>query len=154
VIGTVVVNPIFMDDKEVKMLVKEVMTRKVEFVTNENTLQETAEKMKSLSVGELPIVIGNEAVGIVTDRDIAIRGVAHGLDPKSAKVIETMSEGIISCKENDSIESAAKTMGSQKVRRLPVMNENGEMSGMVSIGDLALNLDKALVGEVLMEISK
>jgi CBS domain-containing protein len=150
--NTVVIN--FTYNKEAKMLVKEIMTRDVEFVTNENTLQEAAEKMKSLDVGELPVVIGNDAVGIVTDRDIAIRGVAHGLDPKVAKVIETMSEGLLACKEDYPIESAAKAMATHKVRRLPVMNENGKMSGMVSIGDLALNLDKTLVGEVLMEISR
>jgi CBS domain-containing protein len=65
-----------------------------------------------------------------------------------------MTEGIIACKEDDTIEEVARTMGSKKVRRLPVMDADGKLSGMVSLGDLASNLDKSLVGEVLMEISK
>jgi CBS domain-containing protein len=136
------------------MLVKEVMTRDVEYVTNESTLQEAAEKMKELDVGELPIAIGNEAVGVLTDRDIVIRSIAHGNDPKVAKVIDAMTEGIIACYEDDKIEKAAKSMGKHRVRRLPVLNENGNITGMISIGDLASNLDNSLVGEVLMEISK
>lgn len=110
--------------------------------------------MKALDVGELPIAIGNEAVGVLTDRDIVIRSVAHGVDPKVAKVIDAMTEGIVACYEDDQIENAAKSMGKHRVRRLPVLNESGKITGMVSIGDLALNLDTALVGEVFMEISK
>jgi CBS domain-containing protein len=136
------------------MLVKEIMTRKVDYVTHENTLQEAADKMKELDVGELPIVVGGEAVGIITDRDIAVRGVAHGLDPKAAKVVDAMTEGIVACSEDDDIEKAAKMMGAHKIRRLPVTDTDGRMSGVVSLGDLALKLDKALVGEVLTEISK
>jgi CBS domain-containing protein len=136
------------------MLVKDIMSHDVEFVTNENTLQEAAEKMKDLDVGELPIIVGNEAVGVITDRDIVIRGVAHGLVPNVATVVDAMTEGIIACKEDDTIEEVARTMGSKKVRRLPVMDADGKLSGMVSLGDLASNLDKSLVGEVLMEISK
>jgi CBS domain-containing protein len=135
------------------MLVKEIMTRDVEYVTDKNTLQEAADKMKTLGVGELPIFINNDVVGIVTDRDIVIRGIAQGLDPKVAKVVDTMTEGVIACKEEDQIENAAKAMGTHKIRRLPVLNESGKMTGMVSIGDLSQKLDPKLSGEVLMEIS-
>jgi len=136
------------------MQVKDIMSHDIEFVTNENTLQEVAEKMKDLDVGELPIIVGNEAVGVITDRDIVIRGVAHGLVPNVATVVDAMTEGIIACEEDDTIEEVARTMSSKKVRRMPVMDADGKLSGMVSLGDLALNLDKSLVGEVLMEISK
>ena len=136
------------------MLVKEIMQAPVEFVTNENTLQEAAEKMKELGVGELPIVVGKETVGVITDRDITIRGVAHGLDPKSAKVVDAMTEGVVACKQEDDIERAAKLMGENKIRRLPVMDDAGKMIGMVALGDLAMNLDKSRVGEVLMKISR
>lgn len=136
------------------MKVKDVMTRKVDFVTTDYTLQQVAEKMKEMDVGEFPVLIGEEAVGIVTDRDIVIRGIAHGYDPKVGKVVEAMTEGIISCNEEDEIEKAAKIMASHKIRRLSVTDENGKMSGVVSLGDLAQKLDKSMVGEVLMEISK
>lgn len=136
------------------MLVKEIMSSDVAFVTDKTTLQEAAEKMQTLDVGELPIVIGRTAVGIITDRDIAIRGVAHGLDPRVTKVVDSMTEGVKACKETDTIEEAARTMGANRIRRLPVMDAEGKMSGMVSLGDLARNLDSCIVGEVLAEISK
>jgi CBS domain-containing protein len=136
------------------MKVSEIMTREVNTVTNENTLQEAAEKMKDLDIGELPIVVGDEAVGIITDRDITIRGVAHGLDPKAAKVVDAMTEGVVYCKEEDDIEEAAKLMSRRQVRRLPVMGSDGKLTGVVSLGDLAMKMDQSLVGEVLQEISK
>jgi len=135
------------------MQVKDIMTTDVDFVTNENTLQEAAEKMLRLDVGELPVVVGKEAVGIVTDRDITIRAVAHGLDPKATAVVNAMTEGLVACRENDDIAQAARTMGAHKIRRMPVIDETGKMSGVVSLADLAQNLDKTLVGEVLTQIS-
>jgi CBS domain-containing protein len=136
------------------MRVREIMTDSVDFVTNENTLQEAAEKMKELDVGELPIIVGKEAVGVITDRDIAIRGVALGLDPTSAKVVDAMSEGIVSCRQDDEAEMAARLMGEHKIRRLPVTDADGNMTGMLSLGDLAAKLDKSLIGDVLMQISR
>jgi CBS domain-containing protein len=80
--------------------------------------------------------------------------VAHGLDPKAAKVVDAMSEGVVYCKEEDNIEEAAKLMSSRQVRRLPVMGSDGKLTGVVSLGDLAMKMDSSLVGEVLQEISK
>lgn len=136
------------------MLVKDIMSHEVHFVDGKTTLQEAAEKMKELDVGELPIVIGSEAVGVITDRDMVIRGVAHGHIPESASVVEAMTEGVIACKEEDDIEKAARIMSSHQIRRLPVMDADGKMTGMVSLGDLARNLDPDQAGEVLREISR
>lgn len=136
------------------MKVKEIMTSNVDYVTAEATLQETAEKMKDLDVGELPVVAGKEAVGIITDRDITVRAVAHGLIPQSARVVDAMTEGVVACSEEDTIDKAAEIMGGRKIRRLPVTDVNGKMNGVVSLGDLALNLDKSRVGEVLAQISR
>jgi CBS domain-containing protein len=136
------------------MQVKEIMTSQVDYATSEYTLREAAIKMRELDIGELPIVVGSEAVGVITDRDITVRGVARGLDPNAAKVVDAMTEGIVACRQDDAIEDAAKKMGSHKIRRLPVMDASGKMIGMLSLADLALKLDKALLGEVLMEISK
>jgi CBS domain-containing protein len=136
------------------MQVKDVMTSEIEFVTGETTLQEAAEKMKKLDVGELPVVFGKEAVGIVTDRDMVIRGIAHGHIPGAASVVEAMTQGVIACKEDDDLQKAAELMVSHKIRRLPVMNIEGKMTGVISLGDLAHNLDPARAGEVLREISK
>jgi CBS domain-containing protein len=136
------------------MQVKDIMTQDIEYVTNENTLQEAAEMMLRLDVGELPVVVGNEAVGIITDRDITVRGVAHGLDPKAATVVDAMTEGIISCQESDDIEQVARSMGSHKIRRMPVMDGSGQMNGMVSLADLSQKLDSAVMGDVLSQISR
>jgi CBS domain-containing protein len=136
------------------MNVSEIMTSDVDVVSNENTLQEAAAKMKDLDIGELPIVVGDEAVGMITDRDIAIRGVAHGLDPKAAKVVDAMSEGVIYCKADDDIQKAAGIMSRRKIRRLPVMDDAGKMVGVVSLGGLAMKLEPSSVGDVLRAISK
>lgn len=136
------------------MQVKDVMTPNADFVGAERTLQEAAEVMKDKGIGELPVVMGKDAVGIVTDRDITIRGVAHGLDPRVATVVDVMTEGLVACREEDTLEAAAGIMGERKIRRLPVMDAEGKMSGVVSLGDLALKLDRSVVGEALMEISR
>lgn len=134
------------------MQVKDVMTPNADFISAEKTLQEAAEVMKDKGVGHLPVVMGKDAVGIVTDRDITIRGVAHGLEPRVATVIDVMTEGLVACREEDTLEAAAGIMGERKVRRLPVMDADGKMSGVVSLSDLALKLDRSVVGEALMKI--
>jgi CBS domain-containing protein len=121
------------------MQVKEIMTSDVEFVTTDTTLEKTAEKMRVLDVGELPVVLGEEAVGVITDRDIVVRAVAHGLVPQAAKVTEAMTEGVVACSQDDNIEKAAEIMANRKIRRLLVMDAGGKMSGVVSLGDVALN---------------
>jgi CBS domain-containing protein len=135
------------------MQVKEIMTSDVEFVTTDTTLEKTAEKMRVLDVGELPVVLGEEAVGVITDRDIVVRAVAHGLVPQAAKVTEAMTEGVVACSQDDNIEKAAEIMANRKIRRLLVMDAGGKMSGVVSLGDVALNLDKSKVGSILAQIS-
>jgi CBS domain-containing protein len=140
--------------KEIDMLVKQIMTSEVEYVLSQDTLQSAAALMQKLNVGELPVVVGKDGVGIITDRDIVVRGVAHGLDPKVAKVADAMTEGIIACREDDDVQIAAGVVGTNKIRRLPVMNTDGKMSGVVSLADMAVSMDKAEIGELLMRISK
>ena len=135
------------------MQVKEIMTPDVEFVTTDTTLEKTAERMRDLNVGELPVVLGEEAVGVITDRDIVVRAVAHGLVPQAAKVTEAMTEVVFACSHEDDIEKAAEIMANRKIRRLLVMDAGGKMSGVVSLGDVALNLYKSKVGGVLAQIS-
>jgi len=105
------------------MKVKEIMTRDLAYVRHNQTITEAAEKMKRLKVGDLLVLAGEDAVGMVTDRDVVVRTVAHGLDPKVTHVIDAMTEGVISCKEDDPIQKAAQMMGKHQIRRLPVMND-------------------------------
>jgi CBS domain-containing protein len=125
------------------------MTKKVDIISADDTIEQAARKMKLSDVGNLPVIMDNEAVGIVTDRDIVLRTVAPGFDLADTKVSQAMTKGVVVCREDDDIEIAARMMGSRRVRRLPVVNSAGELAGIVSLGDLAQKLDFAVTGEML-----
>ncbi|MGD8701602.1 MAG: CBS domain-containing protein [Desulfosarcina sp.] len=135
------------------MLAKDIMTTKVEYVSEKQTLKEAAELMQEKDVGELPVVVNSEAVGIITDRDIVTRAVSHGLDPNTTKVIDAMSEGVVACGETDDILQVVGMMGSQKIRRLPVVDIDNKMTGVISISDLAMHMNESMVGDLLRQIS-
>lgn len=135
------------------MKVHEIMTRGAEFITADKTIEQAAVKMKKSGIGDMPVVDGGEAVGMLTDRDITLRIVAEGLDPQTTYVTDAMTAEVFACKENDDIETAARLMGDRRVRRLLVMTDGRKLSGIVSLGDLAKSVDKELVGEVLKKIS-
>ena len=135
------------------MKVREVMKKNVYIIAADDTVEQAARKMEMLEIGDLPVVMDSEAVGMVTDRDIVLRTVAPGLDPAGTKVREAMTKGLVVCKEDDDIEIAARMMGSRQMRRLPVINSAGELVGVVSLGDLAQQLDTAVTGDMLKCIS-
>lgn len=131
------------------MKVLEVMSRDVACADTNDSIQQAAERMKELNVGDLPVIVNKEVVGFITDRDVAIRIVAHGLDPKTAKVVDAMTEGPVTCKEDDEIEDAARLMVAHKIRRLAVTDKNGKLSGIVSLIDLASRAGPAMANEIL-----
>jgi CBS domain-containing protein len=133
--------------------IRDLMSTNIDWVTAEETIEQAAAKMKESNVGDMPVVIGDEAVGMLTDRDITIRIAAHGLDPQKTHVSDAMTEGIVACKEDDDVETAARLMGEKQVRRLLVVKDGGKLSGVVSLGDLATSVDEELVGDVLRKIS-
>jgi CBS domain-containing protein len=134
------------------MKVREVMTKTLAFIGARDTIQEAARKMKTLNIWSLPVVIENEAVGVVTGRDIVARTVARGLDPRDTKVAEAMTKGIVVCKEGDDLEIAARMMGSRHVQRLPVINRNGELTGSVSLADMTDRINPSVTVENLQTI--
>lgn len=136
------------------MKVKEVMTRDVEFVDSNDSIRQAAETMKELNVGILPVKTGDEIVGMLTDRDIVVRSVAQGLDPEKHKIIEAFSEGVIACKEEDDIKHVVQLMEDRQIRRVVVKDNQEKVTGIVSLGDLAVNIEDKLVGEVLKEVSE
>ena len=137
------------------MQLKDVMTPEVEAADFNITLQEAAAKMKTLDVGALPIREGLHLVGMLTDRDITIRAVAEGLDPKQTAVAEVMTAEIVYGYEDQDVRDAAHLMAKEQIRRLPVLNRQDELVGIVSLGDLAVDTaDDQLMGEVLEEISE
>lgn len=138
------------------MEVREVMTSSVECVRPDTTVQKAAQKMRDLDVGPLPVCSDEERlVGIVTDRDIAIRSAARGDDPKSTRIEDVMTPGIIHCFADQSVEDAAAIMKEHQIRRLVVLNRDKKLVGIVSLGDLAVDTgDEALAGEALEVISE
>jgi len=136
------------------MLVKEVMTKGAECVGPDDTLQEAARKMKLLDVGPLPVCANGRLTGMLTDRDIVVRCVADGGDTRSAHVREAMTEGIAYCYEDDDVTQASRLMKEEQIRRLPVLDRAEKLVGIVSLGDLAVELgDENLVGKTLEKVS-
>src|SRR6478672_10273785 len=110
--------------KEVLMLLKDVMTRQIAGIRPEATLQDAAAQMKSLDIGALPVCKNDQFIGMLTDRDIAIRAVADGRDPKRTCVSDAMTPQVCYCFDDDDVEEAAKLMEDRQIRRLVVMDHN------------------------------
>ena len=137
------------------MQLKEIMTRDVEVVHPDATLQEAARKMRDLDVGPIPVSDGTRLQGMVTDRDIAIRAVAEGRDPASTKVSEVMTPEIVYCFEDQDVDDAVRIMEEKQIRRLLVLNHDKDLVGIVSLGDLAVEgRNRGLTGEALEHISE
>src|SRR5947209_4852317 len=109
------------------MRVSQVMTRNAECIRPDATVQEAAGRMKKLDVGSLPVCDNDRLVGLITDRDIAVRSAAEGHDPRSDRVDKNMTPGIIYCFEDEDAEEAAKRMREKQIRRLPVLNRDKRM---------------------------
>jgi CBS domain-containing protein len=137
------------------MLLKEIMTRDVEIVNASALLKEAAAKMKALDVGVIPVCDGNRLTGILTDRDITIRATADGRDPNKTKVTEVMSTDLAYCLEDQEVEEAVSVMEARQIRRLPVLNEEKRLVGIVSLADIAIHAgDRDLAGETLQQVSE
>ena len=136
------------------MKVSEIMTHEVEVAAPDAILEAAARKMRDLDVGMLPICDGERLVGMLTDRDIAIRAVAEGKDPRRSLVRDAMTPDVRYVFEDDDVEEAARIMHEVQVRRLPVLNRQKNLVGIVALGDLAVrNPDEQLSGEVLAGVS-
>jgi CBS domain-containing protein len=134
--------------------ISEVMTAHARCIGPDSTLVEAARQMRELDVGSLPICDNDRLAGMVTDRDLVLRGVGEGLDPRSTQVREVMSPGIVYIFEDQDVEEAARLMEVKQIRRLPVLNRDKRLVGIVSLGDLAVEAGAALSGEALQEISQ
>ena len=118
------------------MKISEVMTPNVETVGPDQTAREAASFMLRAEAGSIPVCEGDRVIGMITDRDIAVRGVAEGRGPETL-VRELMSDGIICAREDDDVDEVAQRMSDEQVRRLPVLDADDRLCGIVSLGDLA-----------------
>jgi len=136
------------------MKVKEVMTREVEFIQPNDSLQTAAQKMRDRDVGFLPVYEGDELVGVVTDRDIVIRGIVGGMNPEAIVGREMVTSPVIHCFDDQDVEDAARLMRQNQIRRLIVLGRNNnQLVGVVSLGDLAGTVNDKTSGKVLQGIS-
>jgi len=138
------------------MRIKSLMTSKVECIRPEATIEQAARRMRDLDVGPLP-VCGDEdrLVGIITDRDITVRAVAQGMDPKTMLVREVMTPSILYCFDDQNVEEAGRLMMEHQVRRLVVLNRQKKLVGIISLGDLAVETgDDLMAGELVEAISQ
>lgn len=139
------------------MRVSEVMTRHVEIISPRQSIREAAQRMCDMDVGALPIGENDRLVGMVTDRDIAVRAVALGKGVDTP-VREVMTTNVCYCFEDDKVADVADSMANQQVRRLPVLNREKRLVGILTLGDLAVSEDGSpqlqKVGEALAGISQ
>ncbi|HTB86216.1 MAG TPA: CBS domain-containing protein [Candidatus Sulfotelmatobacter sp.] len=137
------------------MKIKDILTPEPQCVGPEDSLAEAVATMKKVDVGFLPVCNSQRVIGVLTDRDIVIRAVAENLDPKTTRVSEVMSGDIFYCFADQSIEEVAEIMATGRVRRLPVLNRDRHLVGIISLGDLAVRYaGSEIAARVLMRVSK
>jgi len=136
------------------MLVSEVMTRQVELVGPNDSIQQAAKSMARIDAGVLPVAEGDRLIGMVTDRDIAIRAVGEGRDPARTVVKDIMSPEVRYCFDDDDVADVADNMAEQQVRRLPVVNRNKRLVGIISLADIAREREPRAAGEALQGIAR
>jgi CBS domain-containing protein len=134
--------------------VKELMTPHPVLINPGATLEQAAKKMETINCGALPVGSENKLSGMITDRDIVIRALAHGKNPAKEKVSSYMTDEVYACNENDSLEEAAGTMHKYKVSRLVVKNKEGKVTGILSFGNILRNeADPKEIAEVVKHSS-
>lgn len=135
------------------MKICDIMTRDVCIAAPEQTVREAAKKMAEIDAGMLPVSENDRLVGMVTDRDIVIRGVAAGKGP-DAKIRDIMTPDVKYCYEDQDTEDVAGNMAEQQVRRLPVLDHNKRLVGIVSLADIAMNQESEVSAMALLGISQ
>ena len=137
------------------MLVKDVMTKGVTCVAPNDTIQEAARRMRELDVGPMPVCDNDRLAGMITDRDITVRATAEGRDLTAFKVRDAMTQDLVYCFEDQNVEEAAELMRERQIRRVLVLNRDKRLTGIVSLGDLAVEgPSKQQAGETVRAVSE
>jgi CBS domain-containing protein len=135
--------------------VKDVMSSDVQVISPDAPITEAARRMRDGDFGMMPVGENNRMVGTISDRDIVVRAVAEGRDNNNVKVRDVMSDGVRWAYEDESVERAAAIMGEYQIRRLPIVNRDKRLVGIVALGDIAVKKpEPARAGETLAEISE
>jgi CBS domain-containing protein len=135
------------------MKIKELMHKGVEAVSPDTPIAAVAKTMRDKDIGAIPVMHHGQLVGMITDRDLAVRALANGQDLASLTARSVMTAGVVSCRDSDDADQAVQLMESRHIRRLPVVDEDQRMVGMVSLGDLCHALPADISAEVLRSVS-
>jgi CBS domain-containing protein len=137
------------------MKLEEIMTREVEIIRPDDSLQTAAQKMRYRDIGFLPVCDGERLIGVLTDRDIALRTTADGIDPRTSLSKEWLTTPVVYCYDDQDVEEAAQLMREHQIRRLVILgHDDRRLVGIVSLGDLATNVEEKQSGKVLHEVSE
>ncbi|HEX9384821.1 MAG TPA: CBS domain-containing protein [Anaerolineales bacterium] len=137
------------------MKVKDIMTKEVQVIHPNDSLQTAAQKMSSHDIGFLPVLEADQLVGVITDRDLVLRGIAQGMNSNAMLGRELMTSPVIYCFEDQDIKEVAKLMEESQIRRLVILSRSDKrLVGVVSLGDLALNSKSDTSAEVLQKVSE
>lgn len=135
------------------MNVKEVMKANASIVTPSMSVREAAEKMSQEQVGFLPVGEDDRLQGTITDRDIVLKAVSQGKDPQSTHIKDVFTSKLVYCSEDQDLDEVARMMGDNQIRRMPVINADKRLVGVISIGDMAQHLSQDTAGKVLSQIT-
>lgn len=136
------------------MKIREIMSTEVRLASPDETIQKAAQMMADADAGILPIGESDRLVGMITDRDIAVRAVAKGLDPQTTRVRDIMSAQVRYCYDDEDVNHVVQNMAELQVRRLPVVNRDKRLVGIVSIGDIATSDKPVKVGAAMRGIAQ
>lgn len=135
------------------MKITDAMHRQADWVSADTQISEVAKMMEKDDIGAVPVGKNDKLIGMITDRDIALRVVAKGRDPAKTTAEEVMTKGIVYCRTGETVEDAIHLMDQKKIRRLPVINDNKRLVGMLSLGDVSHAASRELSGELLRAVA-
>ncbi|TCL71180.1 CBS domain-containing protein [Rhizobium sp. BK251] len=135
------------------MKVAEIMHTGVNWVSPETSLAKIATIMRDSDIGAVPVGENDRLVGMVTDRDIALRAFENGNNPATMTARDVMTKGIIYCRTDETIEDAIRLMEVKRIRRLPVINDDKRMVGMLSVGDISHGSGREMTGELMQAVA-
>jgi len=135
------------------MKISEAMHRQADWVSADTPISEVAKMMAKDDVGAIPVGKADKLIGMITDRDIALRVVAEGRDPKKTAAEDVMTKGIVYCRTTETVEDAIHLMDQKKIRRLPVIDDNKRLVGMLSLGDVSHAVSRELSGELFHAVA-
>jgi CBS domain-containing protein len=137
------------------MKLKDIMTKNPKVIPANASVRDAARLMKDIDTGAIPVIENNQVVGMVTDRDIVLRSTAEGRNPNETKIDDVMTHEFYFCYEDQDVKDAAKLMQEKQIRRLPIVNHDKHLVGIVSLGDLSVDVgNDKLSGKTLEDISK